>query len=208
MAPVGRWQRGRDLNWYAKGDADEKSGETAEERAARERKEEIKRIKEAEQDALARALGYEVPPRIPNLESLGGRKEVDKILKEAIEDEDPEVGKGVGYGKFGTHHGDSTDRIQGNDNTVPQGAIGRLPQDEKDKPRRKRRRSRSRSRDRERHRRRRDKDEAAYSRRSRSRSRDRVRLRRSRSRDRNRRRDGDREWREHRRDRSRSPYLR
>ncbi|KAH8683376.1 kinase phosphorylation domain-containing protein, partial [Tricladium varicosporioides] len=46
MAPVGRWQKGRDLNWYAKAD----------DTKARERKEEIKRIKEAEEDALARAL--------------------------------------------------------------------------------------------------------------------------------------------------------
>ncbi|KAI0865786.1 hypothetical protein F4860DRAFT_265687 [Xylaria cubensis] len=62
-APVGRWQKGRDLSWYAKADADSSSNETPEEKAARERKEELKAIKEAEEDALARALGLPVAPR-------------------------------------------------------------------------------------------------------------------------------------------------
>ncbi|KAI1150797.1 hypothetical protein F4825DRAFT_425242 [Nemania diffusa] len=63
-APVGRWQKGKDLTWYAKADAtDSTSNETLEEKAARERKEELKKIKEAEEDALARALGLPVAPR-------------------------------------------------------------------------------------------------------------------------------------------------
>ncbi|KAI1659009.1 kinase phosphorylation protein-domain-containing protein [Daldinia decipiens] len=63
-APVGRWAKGKDLTWYAKADASEASStETEQERAARERKEELKRIKEAEEDALARALGLPVAPR-------------------------------------------------------------------------------------------------------------------------------------------------
>ncbi|KAI0977205.1 hypothetical protein F4678DRAFT_412163 [Xylaria arbuscula] len=63
-APVGRWQKNRDLNWYAKADAaDSSSNETPEEKAARERKEELKMIKEAEEDALARALGLPVALR-------------------------------------------------------------------------------------------------------------------------------------------------
>ncbi|KAL6879244.1 kinase phosphorylation domain-containing protein [Trichoderma novae-zelandiae] len=64
-APVGRWAKGRDLNWYAKSDATPAdSTETDEERRDREHKEELRRIKEAEEDAMAKALG--LPPPVRN----------------------------------------------------------------------------------------------------------------------------------------------
>ncbi|PHH60496.1 hypothetical protein CDD81_1627 [Ophiocordyceps australis] len=64
-APVGRWQQGRDLNWYAKAGstAADDSAETDAERHERQRREELRKVKEAEEDAMARALGLPPPQR-------------------------------------------------------------------------------------------------------------------------------------------------
>ncbi|BGP47775.1 hypothetical protein JCM10450v2_003640 [Rhodotorula kratochvilovae] len=56
-APVGRWQNGKDLTWYNKN-----KGADAEEQE-RVRLEELKKVKEAEEDALAEALGFAPTPR-------------------------------------------------------------------------------------------------------------------------------------------------
>ncbi|XP_034298476.1 multiple myeloma tumor-associated protein 2 [Pantherophis guttatus] len=49
MAPVGRWQKGKDLTWYAK----EKKGD-----ASMSRNEELSAIRQAEKEAMMAALGY------------------------------------------------------------------------------------------------------------------------------------------------------
>jgi hypothetical protein len=103
MAPVGRWQKGKDLNWYAKGDdAAGVDGETAEQRKVRERKEEIKKIKEAEEDALARALGLPVAERNQTGANAISVGEMNRVMKEVEEGdhEIEEVGKGKGFGDF------------------------------------------------------------------------------------------------------------
>lgn len=99
MAPVGRWQKNRDLNWYAKGDdAATKDGETEEEKKQRLRKEEIKAIKEAEEDALARALGLPVKERVSDANATPvGQREISK----AVQDVDVEDQETEGQGRFG-----------------------------------------------------------------------------------------------------------
>ncbi|KAI9864633.1 MAG: hypothetical protein M1813_003122 [Trichoglossum hirsutum] len=93
-APVGRWQKNRDLSWYAKGDNDSES--ISEEEA---RREEIRRIKEAEQDALSAALGFKVEPR--KRDDKGVEEEVRRVVKETVvvgDEDEKDGGRGVGFG--------------------------------------------------------------------------------------------------------------
>jgi Multiple myeloma tumor-associated len=110
MAPVGRWQKNKDLSWYAKPDSNSKvlnkdgKEETDAEKKARERKEEIRRVKEADEDALVKALGLPVPER--NGPGTGANNidvgEMKRVIKEteAGDDEIDEVGRGRGFGDF------------------------------------------------------------------------------------------------------------
>ena len=84
-AAVGRWQKNKDLSWYAKGDDSQEAQEAAQARA-----DEIKRIKEAEQQALSAALGFPVEPRMADGLLLGagqGNAEptVGKIVPDVIQ---------------------------------------------------------------------------------------------------------------------------
>lgn len=152
MAPVGRWQQGRDLTWYAKGEA------LDEEEKARRDREEIKRIKEAEEEAMARALGLPIPPKSAsatnaNLTPLGA-KDVQKAVRDTTADEDlanDGMGKGVGFGSYGggAHIGGDDEKLE---------AVGLFPEEQRHRrrsrsPRREKRRDRNGSRDRERERR-------------------------------------------------------
>lgn len=195
MAPTGRWAKGRDLTWYAKGDKDATDAE------ANARKEEIKRVKEAENDAMLRALGLPVPDRSnPNNEALGSRSDLDKALQDSSASEQQTAG-GIGYGKgvdpsTGAAPNQNTERIEGNAEQQDKELAYAL-KEYKRRHRDDRSRSRNRKQDRSRSR---DRD-----RKHRHWSRDRERRRRSRSRDRKPRRERSSERESSHRYRSRSP---
>ncbi|KAG9200644.1 hypothetical protein G6514_006823 [Epicoccum nigrum] len=203
MAPVGRWQQNRDLSWYAKGDVEGKEAEAA------RIKEEKRKLKEAEEDAMLAAMGLPVPERNnANLTPLG-EKAHEADVKDALEEK-----------AKGGDEEDTTKRRERKDKDRSRRHI-----DGEDRERRRRHRSRSRSRDHDRSRRHRDRSRERERRSGRDADRDRERRRhRSRSREHTRRddraeprrrdtddkpsatRDRSRDRRRPRDDRSRSPY--
>ncbi|GAD91530.1 conserved hypothetical protein [Paecilomyces variotii No. 5] len=113
MAPVGRWQKGRDLQWYAK--AEDEDAEKA--RIARE--EELRRVKEAEEEAMARALGLPVAPKSTNANLTPlGEKDVQKAIQETRSGDAEDGGKGIGFGSYGggtsgARLGPDADKLEG-----------------------------------------------------------------------------------------------
>ncbi|KAH0609793.1 uncharacterized protein H6S33_012339 [Morchella sextelata] len=171
MAPVGRWQKGRDLTWYAKGDSD--STLTAEQ----QRLEEIRRIKEAENDALSEALGFKVVRRHTDAVN---QDDIKRAIKEAGAGGQPDSeeakgeAQGVGFGRGGKREAapdkkEDEGRLEGSYRPADEkrerggrGERGERKDRDRDGHRSRRHRSRSRSpdknRERERHRHRRDRE--------------------------------------------------
>jgi len=227
-APVGRWQKNKDLGWYARAEDADLSPEERVVKEQERKREEMRKIKEAEEDAMAKAMGLPVVDRTnANEVPLGlGREQqrgVNLALKEAL-GEEVEAGKGIGFGGVSGKGGEGGREVskgsRSRDDDRPRERRRRRDDEDDERGTKKARRSRSRSRDRERRHRRHRHHERE---RSKSRSRSRDRRRRSKSRDRaggdkterNRDRDDRSRSRErhHRRrhrsrSRSRSPYQR
>ncbi|XP_020505208.1 multiple myeloma tumor-associated protein 2 [Labrus bergylta] len=91
MAPVGRWQKGKDLSWYSK---DKKGG------AALSKAEELAAVKAAEHEALMAALGHKNIKRQPT--GLTKEDLADVCRREEADGEERDVDRVSGLGSSST----------------------------------------------------------------------------------------------------------
>ncbi|KAK1172233.1 multiple myeloma tumor-associated protein 2, partial [Acipenser oxyrinchus oxyrinchus] len=91
MAPVGRWQKGKDLTWYAR----DKQGS-----AAKSREEEMAAVRQAEQEAMMAALGYKNQTRQPT--GLTKEDLADACRREGVEGDLKDVDRVSGLGSSST----------------------------------------------------------------------------------------------------------
>uniref|UniRef100_G3PZK9 Chromosome 1 open reading frame 35 n=1 Tax=Gasterosteus aculeatus TaxID=69293 RepID=G3PZK9_GASAC len=87
MAPVGRWQKGKDLSWYSR---DKKSG------APLTKEEEMAAVKAAEHEALMAALGHRNIKRQPT--GLTKEDLADVYRREEVDGEERDVDRVSGLG--------------------------------------------------------------------------------------------------------------
>lgn len=73
MAPVGRWQEGKDITWYAKENA-----------TANGQNKEFLKAKEVEEQALMAALGYRVIKKEPITEEIKVKKEKEHFEEKIL----------------------------------------------------------------------------------------------------------------------------